>query len=287
MGVQLWTGNTGVAVTGSSDAALYASIIGPGKYVMSTGSKMTATLSNANTLVVSNGSAMINGRHVSIVGTEKWTIPSGAQSQKRSNVCVLRYEKDSDGNESVSPVTLTGAASAGNPVDPAWENGSILDGKSVVDMPLYRVVTDGINALNPVPLFEVLASAKAVWDRIDGGGLAAWPVGAVYISYVSTSPASLFGGTWVQMTGVFPYFGTSTATGGSNTHSLTGAQNGSHNHATNIRVYTKTPTGFASGAEGWLVDSTAAMVYTSSSGSGQAHNNMPAYQTLYAWRRTA
>ena len=27
--------------------------------------------------------------------------------------------------------------------------------------------------------------------------------------------------------------------------------------------------------------------YTSENGGGGSHNNMPAYQTLYAWRRTA
>lgn len=32
--------------------------------------------------------------------------------------------------------------------------------------------------------------------RLTGGALAAWPIGAVYISVNSTSPASLFGGTW-------------------------------------------------------------------------------------------
>lgn len=37
-----------------------------------------------------------------------------------------------------------------------------------------------------------------------------YPVGTVYESYESTSPADLFGGTWVSMEGVFPYFNSGT-----------------------------------------------------------------------------
>lgn len=31
--------------------------------------------------------------------------------------------------------------------------------------------------------------------------LAAWPVGSIYMSMQATSPATLFGGTWVAMEG--------------------------------------------------------------------------------------
>lgn len=126
----------------------------------------------------------------------------------------------------------------------------------------------------------------ATWDRIDGGGLAAYPVGAVYISYVSTSPASLFGGTWAQMTGVFPYFGTGTATGGSNTHTLSAAQMPSHSHSVGANAAWSAG-GNGSGATVGPASGTWTTMSVGSAGGGQAHNNMPAYQTLYAWRRTA
>ena len=60
--------------------------------------------------------------------------------------------------------------------------------------------------------------------------LKAYPVGAIYISYYSTSPASLFGGTWLAITGRFPYFNAGTDTGGSNTHTLTEAEMPAHKH---------------------------------------------------------
>lgn len=120
-------------------------------------------------------------------------------------------------------------------------------------------------------------------------GLMAYPVGAVYISYVSTSPASLFGGTWVAMTGVFPYFNAGTGTGGSNTHTLTTAQMPAHNHGIQ-GYYLCTKTGGDAKVTAYEIissDTASSSTPILSTGGGGSHNNMPAYQTLYAWRRTA
>ena len=119
-------------------------------------------------------------------------------------------------------------------------------------------------------------------------GLKAYPVGAVYISYNSTSPAELFGGTWTPITGVFPYFNAGTAKGGSNTHTLTIAEMPSHNH-TEAGWNISYKDGISKVAGSGSVYSWGANngYSTDATGGGGAHNNMPAYQTFYAWRRTA
>lgn len=114
-----------------------------------------------------------------------------------------------------------------------------------------------------------------------------YPVGSIYIAYTSTSPATRFGGTWSQISSRFLYCTDNIETGGSNTHTLSSGEMPSHNHSTNVRVQTSYPTGRVNGTNGWLIDATSAMVDTSYSGGGQAHNNMPAYQGVYCWRRTA
>lgn len=175
MSVELVTGYYGVGedgkpkrhVSSAEDGARQAGTVGTGMYVLGTGSKMSATMEDANTLVVADGDAMINGRHVRIPDTLSFTIPTGVQGQKVSNLAVLRYEKAAGSVESVTPVVLTGEPSAGEPTDPSYNEGSILDGDSPVDMPLYRIVTDGINAGDPVPLFGIMLPMAELSAEID------------------------------------------------------------------------------------------------------------------------
>ena len=174
MSVELVTGYFGVDdggkpkrhVSSSEDGARQAGTVGLGCYALSTGSKLSATMEDANTLVVADGDVMMNGRHVSLPDPTSFTIPTGVQGQKVSNLAVLRYEKAADSVESVTPVVLTGEPSADTPTDPTYNEGSILDGDSPVDMPLYRVVTDGINAEDPVPLFDVMMPMSELWDSV-------------------------------------------------------------------------------------------------------------------------
>ena len=163
MSVELVTGYYGVDeggkpkrhVSSAEDGARQAGMVGLGCYALSTGSKLSATMEDANTLVVADGDVVMNGRHVSMPDPTSFTIPTGVQGQKVSNIAVLRYQVGANSVESVTPVVLTGEPSADAPADPAYNNGSILDGDSPVDMPLYRVVTDGVNAGDPERLFDI------------------------------------------------------------------------------------------------------------------------------------
>ena len=184
MSVELVTGYSGVGedgepnrhVSSAEDGARQAGTVGLGCYALSTGSKLSATMEDANTLVVADGDVVMNGRHVSMPDATSFTIPTGVQGQKVSNIAVLRYSKAADSVESVTPLVLTGEPSADTPTDPAYSEGSILDGDSPVDMPLYRVVTDGINAEDPVPLFDVLTSMAELRDLVshDTGWVTLW-----------------------------------------------------------------------------------------------------------------
>ena len=149
-------------------------------------------------------------------------------------------------------------------------------------------------------------------------GLEAYPVGAVYISYVSTSPASLFGGTWTPITGRFPYFNAGTRTGGSARHrhwlpmgkavsdgmyvydfdqsgTMFAGKNISGNKSLqgalmNFSSFDTYSTGPSAGFSAMMLSSTSEPVTgvsnraVSSTNPGDA---LPPYQTLYAWRRTA
>ena len=117
-----------------------------------------------------------------------------------------------------------------------------------------------------------------------------YPIGSVYISYNSTSPASRFGGSWTAITGRFPYFNAGTSTGGSNTHTLTIDELPKHTHDINEPYTTGSGnTTYGSGIPPHNNTSSSGrwIPTVQSVGGGKAFNIMPAYQTLYAWRRTA
>ena len=114
-------------------------------------------------------------------------------------------------------------------------------------------------------------------------------VGYVWISYTDTSPSSLLGGTWTPITGRFPYFNAGSGTGGSNTHTLTEAEMPSHSHSAKswhnaVQQYEGIESKPCVAWEDYLDDGSGA--WSNKTGGGGSHNNMPAYQTLYAWRRT-
>ena len=159
MTVQLATGNTGKAVTSASDRRLYAGMFGTECYVHEIGKMCTASLDGPNKLVVQNGSLMINGAHVDLLGNTEFTIPVGLQAQKRATLCGVLYTASADGHEEAAQKTYTGeAVSDGEVPDPEYPNSNLLvGGTTETFMPLYRVVTDGINALEPVPMFNVVA----------------------------------------------------------------------------------------------------------------------------------
>lgn len=127
-----------------------------------------------------------------------------------------------------------------------------------------------------------------------------YPVGSIYISTVSTSPATLFGGSWTQITNRFLYAVPSSLAakelGGENSHTLTINEMPSHSHnlsnnGTSYRITVNAVTG--QGGDNYNMNYTSRAsengpyVIADSVGGGQAHNNMPQYFTCYAWYRTA
>ena len=110
-------------------------------------------------------------------------------------------------------------------------------------------------------------------------------MGAVYLSASATDPATLFGGTWERIQDRFLLCaGTAYAagsTGGEAEHKLTVDEMPSHSHAYG---------GYAGQGDFGETGSqirTDGTRKTTSTGGGAAHNNMPPYLAVYAWKRTA
>ena len=143
-----------------------------------------------------------------------------------------------------------------------------------------------------------------------------YPIGSIYMSVNSTSPQTLFGGTWEQIKDTFLLATGDTyangSTGGSATVTLTSAQSGlkahghgmdhNHNHRHNLNKDFSTGSGGSTSAyitssnrktstQYTGYDSTASSKKTTdnntASNASEAHENMPPYLTVYMWKRTA
>lgn len=138
--------------------------------------------------------------------------------------------------------------------------------------------------------------------RVDGAG-DIYPVGAIYMSVNPISPASLFSGTWEQLLGKFllPSDDVLTdgsittegtyhinATGGEASHTLTIDEMPSHGHDYTQYGHVGTGTSWGTKASSAQGDTNAAYGATTDAvGGSNAHNNMPPYQVVYAWKRVS
>ena len=140
-----------------------------------------------------------------------------------------------------------------------------------------------------------------------------YPVGSIYMSVKSTSPATLFGGTWVRWgSGRVPVGVNTTQTefnsvekiGGEKTHRLTEDEMPAHQHFADNNDGEEKLTGsignmgFSAGSDdgagncyglNWAYRSsrTDTGIKTAAAGGGDPHNNLQPYITCYMWKRTA
>lgn len=206
------------------------------------------------------------------------------------------------------------------PADTQWRMVHQADGKLLLgdgtslDTNLYR---SAANTLKTDDTFD------AAGLNIAGTNVLAkvYPVGAIYLSTVNTSPATLFGfGTWTQITDTFLMAAGTTyaaaSTGGAASVTLTEAQLPSHTHTfsattdtqgTHTHSIGRDKTG-ATGSIEYINHSTgtsgAGQIYsgqltsdgahthnvsgtTAATGSGTAVPTLPPYVAVYVWKRTA
>ena len=154
---------------------------------------------------------------------------------------------------------------------------------------LQEATQDAVDAMNNA-LTDVWAGIK-VWLLNN-----VYKVGYVWTSYVNESPSGIVGGPWTPITGRFPYFNAGTKTGGSNTLTLTVGQLPSHGHD----IYTGSAIEDGNVDKFWGGNGRAARSPSTTwasvsapgedgmcklTGGGKSINNMPSYQSFYAWRR--
>lgn len=118
-----------------------------------------------------------------------------------------------------------------------------------------------------------------------------YPVGSIYQTMNSVSPASSIGDTWSAIKTFLLGSTTSGVTGGEETHVLTVEEMPVHNHEQHVTADTIGSAGIRldynkdAGSRGGTPYPQG--VPTRVTGGGLAHNNMPPYTTCFIWRRVS
>jgi len=162
------TGDTGRAVSAESDGALFAGIFGSAKYVLENGSQFKAEVQSNNIVKISDGDAVMYGRHVRIPANDSAlvTINNGHSGTNRVDLIVFRYTKDSTGKETVDLVVIQGEDFTGTATAPTAVDGNILTGAMQSDFPLYSVELNGINIVKVNPLFNVIGNISKLKEEL-------------------------------------------------------------------------------------------------------------------------
>jgi len=134
-------------VTAQQDRDINSAIFTTGVYILNIGSKMAATIVSANEVTIADGLIIAQGCAAEIArGTsESMSIDNGDQGMLRKDLIVLRYTKDaSTGIEDMELAVIKGTPATSNPATPSYTSGSITDGDTLVEFPIYTVNLSGI-----------------------------------------------------------------------------------------------------------------------------------------------
>ena len=194
---------------------------------------------------------------------------------------------EGDGFNVKMPATFSGSISAGGNYNGKYVTGTWLQTTQATDL-----------GRKP-PKVAVLDESGWIYSRALSSLIleAVYPVGSIYISVNSTSPATLFGGTWEAIQGKFLLGADGNTykagnTGGEATHTLTVDEIPKHTH----NMYSGNsgaPDTWEPDGGSYLVDSVTQDKHTwwaslgmNYAGGGAEHNNMPPYLAVYIWKRT-
>lgn len=167
--MHLVTGYKGEEHIMSADQGSFnASFFGTGQYVMESGSQMEATIIDNNTVRVYDGDLLMYGRHARIEPNtyEDLTIKTGTAGVNRYDLICATYIKNAnDGTEDAYFEVIRGTENERVPDLPEYTDGNILEGATFNQMPLYKVVIEGVVLKEVVPMFDTIPTFQALAER--------------------------------------------------------------------------------------------------------------------------
>lgn len=157
-------------ITAQQDRDVNIGIFGASaKILKGVGSEMAATVISANEVEIADGALVAEGctAEIQYGTTESLTIENGTQGEQRIDLIVARYTKNSGtGVEDMQLAVVKGTPAASNPAVPTYNTGTIADGDSPVDFPIYRVNLSGISITSVEALVDTVNIPDLISDSI-------------------------------------------------------------------------------------------------------------------------
>lgn len=161
----LINGNGNPAIYAQQDADLYNGIMGPRTRILNVGSKMAATIEDANTIAIADGVIITKeGRRVQVdVGNvDEFIIPTGQAGTTR--YYIIGYHLYTDGSANQLCETFVQLMADGSETIPEDE---FREGATEVYVSLYRIEQTGLTLNDPEALLTVGDSVSQIEDDID------------------------------------------------------------------------------------------------------------------------
>lgn len=152
-------------VTADDVGGFKAGIIGEEDYVTPAGKQMEAAVISNNKIRISEGEAIMQGRHWRVKPStyEEVTIENGMQNMNRKDAIVARYTKNADsGIEKVELAVLKGTPVSGTAVAPTPTKGNIKTGTLKHEMLLYIVNLKGLNVESVTKEFNMIVNMSTL-----------------------------------------------------------------------------------------------------------------------------
>lgn len=145
-------------------------VYGVGTYILNVGSKLAATVVSANEITIADGLVIAQGctAEVERGTTESIAVDNGEQGMARKDLIVLRYTRDASTNvEDMQLGIIKGTPASSNPSTPSYTSGSIADGDTLVEFPLYTINISGITIQSVTRMVDYVTIAnKAYVDSV-------------------------------------------------------------------------------------------------------------------------
>lgn len=123
-------------------ANFFENVVIGGDFVLETGNKFSINKISDTLFKIYGGTAVIQGHLAALTPAEPISVSvvSGTYGTYRNDLICLRFQRDANGNETISLVYLQGNTNQNSGVDPSYKKDNINTmGAAARDIPLYRI----------------------------------------------------------------------------------------------------------------------------------------------------